>query len=258
MYFALHAEKWLSGSTRTELEHDERACFIDIVARAAPLGADAPGEIRFVNAEQLAMEVRVPLDLLKRTLEKCEKFKKIKIYENRKQKIEILRVLNWEKYQHPYLHQRNYRLRQRALRESQNAGTNNDNRKITRNNRDITGYGDRIGEDTDKNDDIIVYKDINTKLSISPAKRNFLNRLKELSKDPKTPYPFNPVKDGLLYDQVRAVCPNTDLLAELDKKIDYWRSENQKYPMNRAFARRQLLTWFKKEEDFQIKEHGLA
>jgi hypothetical protein len=253
MFFALHAEKWLSGSTRTELSPDERACFIDILARATLIGADEPGEIRFVNEEQLAIEVRNTHELLLRTLEKCKRFKKIRIHEDRKEKIHVLRILNWKKYQHVYMHQKAYRQRQKALRERQEAGTNNDNRKITGDNRRIAGYGDRIGEDKDYEKDKRRDRD---NLSNNPSKRNFLALLEELSKDPKTPYPFNPVLDGALYDQARTSCPNANLQAEVEKKFIHWKSDKPEYPMVPERARRQLLAWLKKEEEFQEKEHG--
>jgi hypothetical protein len=260
MYFSVHAEKWLSGSTRIELSPDERGCFIDILARATLVGNDGPGEIRFVNLEQLALEVRNTTELLSRTLEKCQVTKKIRIYEIRKEKIQVLQILNWEKYQHPYLHQRAYRQRQKALREKQKAGTDRDNQKITGDNQTMSGYGDRIREnkkDKRYKDEIDKGEDEDTKLPNDPSKTRFLSLLRELSNNPKTPYPFDAVLDGALYSQARKSYPHVNLPAELEKKFDYWASDAPEYPLVSQRARRQLLDWFKKEEKFQQTEHGL-
>ena len=51
-WIKIHAELWLLGSTRFELNHEERAIFIDILTRAGL--NDPPGQINFVSFEQLA------------------------------------------------------------------------------------------------------------------------------------------------------------------------------------------------------------
>jgi hypothetical protein len=118
-YIALHVEKWLYGSTSLELEFDEIACFTYILARAALTGADPPGLIYFFSEQHLATQLHVPLDLLERTLEKCREFKKIKIKILKRESKQVLSVVNWEKYQHVWFHQKAYRQRQKAKKEAQ-------------------------------------------------------------------------------------------------------------------------------------------
>ena len=107
-YIALHVEKWLSGSTPMELEYDEIACFTYILARAALTGADPPRLIYYFSDEHLASQLHVPMELLQRTLEKCKKIKKIKNKALKRESKQVLSVVNWEKYQHVWLHQKAY------------------------------------------------------------------------------------------------------------------------------------------------------
>jgi hypothetical protein len=246
-YIALHAEKWLWGSSRKELEHDERACWTDILARAGITNVDEPGKIHFVSDEHLAEQLQVPLELLQRTLEKCKKSKKIKIIGKKSENIFVLSVIKWEKYQHIWMHQKSYRTREKAKREKQKkaylAGTK-------KHNADITGYvaladrigGDRIGTDIRKDDRI--GEDTNT--DPSNPRNIFLSMLQDLSNS--LPYPFSEVEDRQIYD---AFAHKIDVLAQLEKKIKFWTENPLALKSKKKAPRQQLVEWFLDEVEFQ-------
>jgi len=131
-YIAFHCEKWLYGSTSKELELDEIACFTFILARAALTGADPPGLIYYFSEEHLANQLHVPLELLKKTLEKCKKFKKIKIKALKRETKYVLSVVNWAKYQHVYMHQKAYKQRQKEKKAAQKNSIWKGLKKITK------------------------------------------------------------------------------------------------------------------------------
>lgn len=76
-WFKIYGLKWFTGSTRFELEPDERGVWIDILARASI--NEPPGQIDYFSLEQLRHQFNVSLELLERTVKKCEVFKKLKI-----------------------------------------------------------------------------------------------------------------------------------------------------------------------------------
>lgn len=101
-WIPLWVEKWLWGSTRLELEHDERAIWIDLLVIASK-------DYGFVRAnedipylqKQLAGLLCCDEDLLNRSLEKCIKYKKIEKLKNG-----TLRIINWDAYQLTDRHKR--------------------------------------------------------------------------------------------------------------------------------------------------------
>jgi hypothetical protein len=216
-------------------------------ARAAITGADPPGLIYFISDEHLASQLQDPIELLKRTVTKCLNSKKIKIFENKKKKIFILKIVNWEKYQHIYMHQRAYRQREKAKKEAQKkiaaSGTEKHRRDIA---------GEWIGEDRDRigNDKDRIGKETPSPPVLStPEKINFLSLLKDLSKD--IPYPFDEGIDGHLYDISKAAYPHVDLLREVEKKFDYWKQHPEELQGN-VSLRQKLKEFFRLEEVFQV------
>lgn len=252
-YIALHIEKWLYGSTRMELKPEERACFTDILARAAITGADPPGIIFFNSEEHLAGMLQDPLDLVHKTLEKCKRFKKIKTNFDKREERYKLSVVNWEKYQHVYLHQRAYRQREKAKKEAQkkplNDGTKKDNQNITGYNRDIVGEEDRRGEDRDirKEDKILNGED--TKGDPSHPSNRFYSLLEEFSNS--HPYPFDKEKDHQTFDPLFEKYPDIDFVAELSKKIGYWKENPGALKSRGKNARTQLFEFLFSEVEFQ-------
>jgi len=258
-YIALHVEKWLYGTTPMELEYDEIACFTYILARAALTGADPPGQIYFFSEDHLAKQLHVPLDLLKRTLEKCEKFKKIKIRSQKSKNIFVLSISNWEKYQHIWMHQKAYRQRQKAKKEAQKKllekGTKKHNQNIT----DYDALADRIGEDKDRIRDEKILdgedkREVDNNIDPFSPKYQFLSLLKEFSI--QYPYPFDEEADGQLYDLAIGNFQNVDLLHETEKKINYWKENPGALRSKGKSPRVQLAEFFQKEEEYQSNGRG--
>lgn len=95
-WIPLWVKKWLWGSTRHELKHDERAIFIDLLA----LASQDDGYIRASETipyplYQLAGMLQAEPELVQRTIDKClrEDIKKLERKENG-----TLYIINWEEY----------------------------------------------------------------------------------------------------------------------------------------------------------------
>lgn len=102
LWIPFYVDKWLFGSTRIELEPEERGVWIDLLA----LGAKDDGHIRAnvgvpYPLDQLAGYLRVPEPLLKRTITKCLRRKKLARRQDR-----TLYICNWNKYQFTERHKR--------------------------------------------------------------------------------------------------------------------------------------------------------
>ena len=231
-----------------ELDFDEIACFTFMIARAAITGADPPGLIYYFSDQHLATQLHIPLDLLERTKVKCEKFKKIKISFLKRENKYVIKIQNWEKYQHVYMHQKAYRQRQKQKKVNQkkqlSKGTKNDNETIT----DYSGLVDRIGNDR-TSDDKILEKSTEEKNSVFESKNQFLNLLKEFSKD--YPYPFHENLDSQIYDYFNANFPKVDILMETRKKIRYWQKKGGALNSRGKGAREQLVEFFQIEAKYQ-------
>jgi len=228
-HFAMHAEKWLDGSTQQELKDDEQACFVKMLARAALTGADPPGEIYFVNDEHLAIQIRCSLELTQRTAEKCKKYKKIKISPKKSENVFVLSFPKWKNYQHIYLHQKAYRARQKALKEKQKkqyeTGTKKDNH-------DITGYStlcNKIRDDKrgEKNDNIGGGED-EDKLPPIPKNLPFKiqDKLQELRASIREYQRRVTLTDDEIREKHRYLWTGCDE-EELDSRVKHYREENE-------------------------------
>ncbi len=102
LWIPFYVDKWLFGSTRIELSPEERGVWIDLLA----IAAKDNGHIRANEGvpyplDQLAGFLRVPETLLKRTITKCLRRKKIARQQDRS-----LYICNWNKYQFTDRHKR--------------------------------------------------------------------------------------------------------------------------------------------------------
>jgi len=269
-YFAIHVEKWLYGTTRMEMELDEIACFTYILARATVTGADPPGLIYYFSEEHLASQLQVSLELLQRTLEKCKKFKKIKIKTLKRENKYVLSAVNWEKYQHVDMHQKAYRQRQKKKKEAQEKqyleGTKKHNQNITVRS---------IGEDRKKEEKIIEdikgeeikadnsgdpntpnSNNLETSSPLPSNSESFIegknNLLQEyLSRLRDCPgYPFDEYMDSSLFHHIDGEYPNINILEQLDKKIAWWKEHSDALKPS-ASPRSKLYEWFEQEHEFQ-------
>jgi len=97
--FWFWSEKWLLGSTRTELVNEERAVFVDFLCLAS-LGG---GIIECFSRDQLASQLFISKDLLDNCIEKFLKTGKIERKYLKREKKEIFSIKRWEHYQPEYL-----------------------------------------------------------------------------------------------------------------------------------------------------------
>ena len=91
-WIPLWRQKWLSGSTRFELDPAERSVFVDLLC----MGGDDDGYIRANEdmpypREYLSATLVVPLDVINSAIEKCVKYGKIKILPNGS-----MYILSWD------------------------------------------------------------------------------------------------------------------------------------------------------------------
>jgi hypothetical protein len=93
-WIPLWVDKWLWGSTRIELSHEERAIFIDLLALASKdNGFIRANETVPYPIEQLSGMLRASSELVSQTIKKCIKFDKLTDNSG------ILFVNNWQEYQ---------------------------------------------------------------------------------------------------------------------------------------------------------------
>ena len=108
------ARKWiklwvsesLRGTTRFDFTSEERGTWYDLLAMAGDSRQDgfiAPGEDRGYPSEWIAATLNIPVELLKRTVDKCVKSKRLELTPKG------IRILNWSKYQSEYDRQKKYR-----------------------------------------------------------------------------------------------------------------------------------------------------
>jgi hypothetical protein len=102
LWIPLWIDKWLFGSTRIELDPDERSVWLDLLVIASKNeGYIRANENTPYPDSQLAGLLIIPVELLERTVEKCIKYEKITRNENG-----TLYVINWKKYQFSDRHKR--------------------------------------------------------------------------------------------------------------------------------------------------------
>ena len=102
----LYITGWLHGSIRYQLEPDERGVWADLIAMAGQClssGRICDNDGQPYPKQYIANQLNVPIELLERTITKCEK-------EGRVQDIDgVIAITHWETYQSEYERQRKYR-----------------------------------------------------------------------------------------------------------------------------------------------------
>lgn len=123
-WIKLWVDEYLMGTTRFELTPEERGVWIDLLAMAGKSRDEGKiyagkyeNKIRGYPLEYLAGILLVSPETLQRTLEKCEKYEKIKVEYDENKNI-IIEILNWSKYQSEYNRQKQYRLQQRLQQKN--------------------------------------------------------------------------------------------------------------------------------------------
>jgi len=175
-WIKLHTRKWFLGSTRWELTLEERAIWVDLLARA---GLNEPvGQIDFFSYQQLADQFIVPLELLKNSLEKFVKLDKIELFDN------CIKIKNWLKYQTDTTRHRKFNIENSQILRKNNIENSQKKRKP---NIEISH---QIREDKNREDknreEIIDYQFAETQIDESLSLPN--SYLSNRKKQEKIPY----------------------------------------------------------------------
>lgn len=115
IWIPLWVDKWIFGSTRIELQPDERAVWVDMMALASK-------DNGFIRANpstgypiaQLSGLLCIPEELLERTIQRCLETGKIKIAENVDNSsncgnlARVFYLINWAEYQLSPRHKRRF------------------------------------------------------------------------------------------------------------------------------------------------------
>jgi len=229
----LYTEHWIFGSSRSELEPDERSVWIDFLC----LGIVGMGKVDITYPEQVAGQLRISLELFERSLKKFEKYGKIRIKSKKSQKKTYAVIINWRRYQPEYLHNRPKKSTKKARSAKEGKSDAHVAPREDRMEEDRI-EGDRIGEDETEKDH---------------PKNDFLNILKEFSEN--HPYPFDKVQDGFVFDFSSKEYPDVNLCEELEKKIHRWKNHPEELKGAKD-PRTKLFEWFGKEQAFQMKRKG--
>jgi len=178
MWFKLHAEKWLLGSTHYELTPEERSVWIDFLALATI--HNPPGEFTFFNFQQLSNQCNVSANLVEKCIKTFEKFDKIEVVDN------VISIKNWKKYQSEYQRQKPYRQGERLVTSSPNTAVTKVTKKLHVDKIRI----DKIREDKkriDKNNKLI---GISVSESVKRLIEVFYSLLKDFTFLEKPSFPF--------------------------------------------------------------------
>jgi len=99
-WIRLFTDKWLWGSTSTELTLEQQAVFIRLLC----LAMNGLGDVDITYPKTLAAQLVVPFDVLKSTLKRSEETGKIQSIDLPPERRQIARFLKWNHYQPDYLH----------------------------------------------------------------------------------------------------------------------------------------------------------
>jgi hypothetical protein len=133
----LYIDSWLFGSTRLELNLEQRAIWIDLLALAGKdQGFIRANENMPYPIEQLAGLLRVPTDLLKQTIKRCIETKKLTENPNG-----TLYVTTWE----------NYKLTPQYIRRLKEEGSKKEENKDKKKLEESKGKGNTVSKKGNSN-----------------------------------------------------------------------------------------------------------
>ena len=108
-WIRFYTENYLFGSTKAELEPDERSVWVDFLCLAVLQSGDVEIYSRKMTAGQLVIQE----ELLDRSIKKFVEHGKIEKITAEEDKRERFRIVNWDKYQSDYLKKRDKRAAER-------------------------------------------------------------------------------------------------------------------------------------------------
>lgn len=256
-HFKFYSEKYLWGSTRSELKPEERAVWVDFLC----LASMNFGAVECYSRDQLAQQLLIDSELLDRSIEKFIKFGKVKRKLNKKDKKEIFSIVKWDLYQADYLKKRaekssTYKEKERIEKtgksDAENQPTLQERKGEDIKSEDITL--EEIKEHDSNNPEspnLIEFESSSPLPSNSNSfneggitkKEQFLSLLKNCKG-----YPFDEAKDSLFFDLAVTEGPNINIIKQTEKKIDWWKAHPDALKAN---PRKQLQDFFKEEDEFQ-------
>ena len=227
------------GSSRFELSIEERAIWIDLLAKASM--NEPPGQIDYHSLEQLSHIFFVPLDLLKTALKRCEETTKVKHDTDKK----MIVIVNWKKYQSEYQRQVQYRKKPKQKLKGQ-ADTDISRNDVTRRGEGEEEEEKSKGEGEEKTKDQSVPRMASQPTPSHPTsfakeKRAFLTLL---SKTQNIGYPFNEFDDASLFEELKKNYPAVNILQKTQKKIDWWEENHRRLEND---PRDQLRNWIRED-----------
>ena len=259
-HFKFYSEKYLWGSTRSELSPDERAVWIDFLC----LASMNFGEIELYSRDQLAQQLLITRGLMDRSIEKFIKFGKIKKKFNKREKKEIFSIVNWSRYQADYLTKRlkkstSYEEKKRIEKlekdDAENPPTLQERRGEEKTLQEITlekNIEEKSVElESPNSNPSIVSPPLlsNSTPSINQKGKTMKDEFLSLLKSCKG-YPFNEIEDSLLFDITVKEYPRINILMQTEKKIEWWKDHTDALKPN-ANPREKLQDWFREESECQ-------
>jgi len=221
-WIPLWVDKWIFGSTRIELEHDERAIWIDLMALASKDdGYIRANEKTPYQDQQLAGILCCDLELLIRTKEKCVKYGKIRI-----DKKGIIYLINWEGYRLTPRHKRRFEITEKEEKDRKNG------HDVRKNGHDVRKSGPYTETNTE------------TDTETNTERRSIYNLLVEVKGigEEKAKTLTNFIVDELIPE-----FPEVDAVEQVKKKCAWWR-DNPITKKSRLHS--QMRNWFKKAQEF--------
>ncbi len=239
-WFKIYGQKWLLSPIRWELTHEQRAIWVDILARASL--NEPPGQIGFYSLEQLAHQFNVDIKLLSETIKRLVELKMIKFSEKKKKIV----ILNWKKYQSEYERQKTYR---KANKEdsifinAEKMSVKNCN-KVTLRIEENNNKGNNSIKERGKENNLERFRDDEEK-----EREKFLELLKGIE---KLGYPYNEAKDSALFYEIKEKYPKVNIIRKTKKKIEWWKKNPKALHYD---PRKQLRDWFK--TDYRSRDSSI-
>ncbi|NOR53121.1 MAG: hypothetical protein GQ536_03420 [Candidatus Aminicenantes bacterium] len=256
-HFKFYSEKYLWGSTRSELSPDERSVWIDFLC----LETLNFGVIEVYSRDQLAQQLLISRELLDRSIKKFIKSGKVKRKYNKREKKEIFAIVNWSRFQADYLTKRAKKSASYEIKESggevEKSDTEIQPTLKERKGKEIKSEEIKL-EEIKRNDATVPESsDLTDSENPSPLhsvsnppnranitkKEQFLAMLKQCEG-----YPFDEHRDSVLFDITVTECPRINVIKQTEKKIVWWSEHPDAI---RADPRKQLTDWFYEEFKFQ-------
>lgn len=245
-HFKFYSEQYLiGGSTRVELEPDERSVWVDFLC----LGSMNFGRVEIYSQEHTARQLNIPLELLNRSIKKFLRYGKVKRKYDKREKKEIFTIVKWSHFQADYLTKRLKKASENERSEKDKKGdaeilpTLNEMRPHNTTPNEISSEESQNGKSPNPH---LNSSSFSLGENSNEKKQEFLSLLRN-----RKDYPFNEVNDAIMFEILAIKHPNVDVIYQLKRKIEWW--EKKASPTGvKCKPRTQLFDHF--EKAFNKKE----